>query len=129
MIYVSFGGGRGGCALNPRGRKKGGRDEAMTRLPRCDLLVGPDAGVSGVSARAPRNGRRLGDGSCSRDVRVLLVVFQGERAGNVLRVGAEACHRRQRDAVLQAGRADADRLEELRESRDGHVVIGPRSHI
>jgi hypothetical protein len=96
MICVSFGGGRGGCALNPRGRKEGsgGRDEATTRLPRCDLLVGPDVGVSGVSARARRNGRRLGDGSCSWDVRVLLVVFQGERAGDVLRVDAEACHRR-----------------------------------
>ena len=84
---------------------------------------------SGVSARARRNGRRLGDGSCSWDVRVLLVVFQGERAGDVLRVGAEACHQRHRDAVLQAGHADADRLEEPRESREGHVVIGPRSHI
>ena len=76
-----------------------------------------------------RNGRRLGDGSCSRDVRVLLVVFQGERAGDVLRVGAEACHRSHRNAVLQAGRADADRLEELWESRDGHGVISPRIHI
>ena len=61
----------------------------------------------------------------SREARVtvLLAVFQGKSA--VLCVGAEACYAcgRQHNAlmVLQAGRADVDRLEELRD-RDRHAA-------
>ena len=73
---------------------------ATNRFPRRDLLVAPDAGIPRVSARARRDRRRLRDDQRPRDARALFVVFHCERARDVVRVGAEACHRRHHDAVL-----------------------------
>jgi hypothetical protein len=92
--WVRGGGGREGRGKETR------NGNATNWLPRCDLLVVPDAGNSCISARSRRDRRCLRDGQRSRDARALFVVFHRERARDVLRVGTEACHWGQHDAVL-----------------------------
>ena len=70
------------------------------RDPPLDLLVAPYARDVPVPARLRSDHRPLGDGKGSGDTRALLVVFNGERSRDVLRICTEACHRCQHDAVL-----------------------------
>jgi hypothetical protein len=67
-----------------------------------------------VPTRLRSNHRPLGDGWGSGDTRALLVVFNGERSRDVLRICTEACHRCQHDA---------DRLEEFQKRGDGHGLL------
>lgn len=58
--------------------------------------------------------------------RATLMVLQGERISDVLRVGAKAGHVRHRDKVLQVVHADTDRLlkKNFGIDRDGHDSDG-----
>jgi hypothetical protein len=68
----------------------------------------------------------LSDGESARLAGSLFVVFEGERARDVLLISASALHGSQDDPVLEVGVSNAYRLKQLWDGRS-HLVMGART--